>query len=291
MDTKERRPSAQNVSARKRRQQDVVYTQAKAFNRKRFLLQLVTVAAVVLAVLFGMSIFFKVEQVQISGTVKYDPMEILEASGVNEGDNLLLLNKNRISASIKNQKNYINTVQIGRKLPGTVVISVTELDVFYAAQDQKGSWWLLSSAGKVVDTCAAADAEDLTMIIGVQLADPVVGSQAKAYEAAPQPNEDGEVTPVTVYAQEKLDLALSVIQTMENNGFIGSIAKVDVTDPGDIQLWYGTRFQMLLGNQNDLQRKIGALHQVLGTVDDHTSGILDASFTTWPNEVGHTDFP
>ena len=291
MDTKERRPSAQNASARKRRQQDVVYTQAKAFNRKRFLLQLVTVAAVVLAVLFGMSIFFKVEQVQISGTVKYDPMEILEASGVNEGDNLLLLNKNRISASIKNQKNYINTVQIGRKLPGTVVISVTELDVFYAAQDQKGSWWLLSSAGKVVDTCAAADAEDLTMIIGVQLADPVVGSQAKAYEAAPQPNEDGEVTPVTVYAQEKLDLALSVIQTMENSGFIGSIAKVDVTDPGDIQLWYGTRFQMLLGNQNDLQRKIGALHQVLGTVDDHTSGILDASFTTWPNEVGHTDFP
>ena len=291
MDTKERRPSAQNAAARKRRQQDVVYTQAKAFNRKRFLLQLVTVAAVVLAVLFGMSIFFKVEQVQISGTVKYDPMEILEASGVNEGDNLLLLNKNRISASIKNQKNYISTVQIGRKLPGTVVISVTELDVFYAAQDQKGSWWLLSSAGKVVDTCAAADAEDLTMIIGVQLADPVVGSQAKAYEAAQQPNEDGEVTPVTVYAQEKLDLALSVIQTMENSGFIGSIAKVDVTDPGDIQLWYGTRFQMLLGNQNDLQRKIGALHQVLGTVDDHTSGILDASFTTWPNEVGHTDFP
>lgn len=291
MDTKERRPSAQKAATRKRRQQDVVYTQAKAFNRKRFLLQLVTVAAVVLAVLFGMSIFFKVEQVQISGTAKYDPMEILEASGIHEGDNLLLLNKNRISASIKHQKNYIDTVQIGRKLPGTVVISVTELDVFYAAQDQNGSWWLLSSAGKVVDTCAAADAEDLTRIIGVQLADPVVGSQAKAYEAAQQPNEDGEVTPVTVYAQEKLDLAISVIQTMENTGFIGSIAKVDVTDPGDIQLWYGTRFQMLLGNQNDLQRKIGALHQVLGTVDDHTSGILDASFTTWPNEVGHTDFP
>lgn len=289
MITKERR--TKNTAARKRKQQDVVYTQAKAFNRKRFLLQLLTVAAVVLALLFGMSIFFKVEEVQIAGTVKYNPMEIKEASGISEGDNLLTLNKKRIVANIQNKKAYVDTVQIGRKLPGTVVISVTEADVFYAVQDQKEGWWLLSASGKVVDTCAAAAAEDHTRIIGVQLADPVIGSIAKAYEPVEEPNEEGETKPVTtVYAQEKLELAVSVIQTMEQNGFIGSVATVDVTDLGDVQLWYGTRFQMLLGDGSNLPRKLGALKQVLDRMDDHTSGILDASFTTWPNEVGHTDF-
>ena len=69
MNTTERRPSPSNTAARKRKQQDVVYTQPKAFNRKRFLLQLATVAAVVLALLFGMSIFFKVEEV-LYGTVE-----------------------------------------------------------------------------------------------------------------------------------------------------------------------------------------------------------------------------
>lgn len=292
MNTTERRPSSQSGSARRRTSQDVVYTQAKAFNRKRFLLQLATMAAVVLAVLFGMSLFFKVEEVQISGTVKYDPMQVKEASGISEGDNLLTLNTNRISANVHNLK-YIDTVQIGTKLPGTVVIQVTELDVFYAAQDQNGGWWLLSSEGKVVDTCASADAEDHTRILGVQLADPVAGAAAVAYEPAQTPGEDGETKPVTVYAQDKLKMAISVIQNMEKNGFIGTdIAKVDVTDLGDIQLWYGTRFQMLLGDGTDLPKKLGALHQVIHLqVDDHASGILDASFTTWPDEVGHTDFP
>ncbi len=275
--------------ARKRRSRDVVYTQAKAFNRKRFLLQLATVAAVVLALLFGMSIFFKVDQVQISGTVMYDPMLIKEASGISEGDNLLLLNKDRITANIRENKDcaYIDEIQIGKKLPGTVVISVTELDVFYAAQDQNGGWWLLSSAGKVIDSCAAADAEDHTRIVGVQLSDPVAGAAAVAYE----PGRNGEETvPVTVYASDQLSLAISIIQQMEQNGFIGTVAKIDVTDIGDIQLWYGTRFQMLLGEGTDLPRKLAALDQVLDRMEDHASGILDASFTTWPDEVGHTDF-
>jgi len=290
METKQRRPSTQNASARKRRTSNVVYTQAKAFNRKRFALQLVTVVAVVLALLFGMSIFFKVEEVQIAGTVKYDPMEIKEASGISEGDNLLLLNKNRISASIKNKKTYIDTVQIGRKLPGTVVIAVTELDVFYAAQDQQGSWWLLSASGKVVDSCAAAEAEDYTRIVGVQLLEPVIGNDAKAFEPAQLPDENGATTPITVFAQEKLETALSVIQNLETGGFIGTISTVDVTDPGDIQMMYGSRFQMLLGDRNDLPRKIGALNQAIGVMEEYTTGILDASFTTWPDEVGHTDF-
>ena len=291
MNTTERRRSAPSGQSRKRKTQDVVYTQAKAFNRKRFLLQLATVAAVVLAMLFGMSIFFKVEQVQIAGTVKYDPMQIQEASGISKGDNLLLLNKNRISANIKSSKPYIDTIQIGRKLPGTVVIAVTELDVFYAAQDQNGGWWLLSAAGKVVDTCAAAEAEDYTRILGVKLSDPAIGSDAKAYEPVPEADANGTTKPVTVYAQEKLSLAVSVIQNLEKGGFIGSIATVDVTEPGNIQLWYGSRFQMLLGDGNNLPRKISALNRALEAMAEYTTGILDASLTTYPNDVIHMDFP
>lgn len=288
MNTDDRRKK-NTPPARRRKSQDVVYTQAKAFNRNRFILQLATVVAVVLALLFGMSIFFKVEEIQITGTVKYDPAEIMEASGIVKGENLLTLNKKRISANIQNNKAYIDTVQVGTKLPGTVVIAVTELDIFYAAQDQNGGWWLLSSAGKVVDSCEAALAEDYTRILGVQLADPAAGAQASAYEPPREPDETG--TPVTVYAQEKLELAITIIQNMEANGFIGTVATVDVTDPGDIQLWYGARFQMLLGDGNNLPRKLGALEQVLDSLDNHASGILDASFTTWPDEVGHTDFP
>ena len=49
---------------------DVVYTAPEPFSRKRFLLRLLTVVAVVLALTFGMSIFFKVENVAVTGTGK-----------------------------------------------------------------------------------------------------------------------------------------------------------------------------------------------------------------------------
>lgn len=291
MSTQDRRRPGSGETTRKKTRQDVVYTQAKAFNRKRFILQIATVVAVVLALLFGLSLFFKVDTVLISGTVKYDPAQIQDAAGILDGENLLTLNKDRIAANIQNELHYINEVQVGKKLPGTVVIHVTELDVTYAIEAVDGSWWLMSPAGKIVNSCSAADAEDYTRVVGVQLNGPVVGQAAVAYEAPQQPDENGQTNPMTVYAGEKLTMALSVIQNMEANGFIGSIAKVDVGDLGDIQLWYGTRFQMLLGDGNDLPKKLGALSQVIAQSEDHITGILDASYTIWTDGVGRTDFP
>ena len=70
MDTKERRrgprpspakqkkPQAATRRERKLRDSDVVYIPPKPFRRGRFLLRLATVAAVVFALLLGMSIFF-----------------------------------------------------------------------------------------------------------------------------------------------------------------------------------------------------------------------------------------
>ena len=77
------------------------------------------------------------------------------------------------------------------------------------------------------------------------------------------------------------------MQQLENVHFIGSITTVDVTNTEDIQLWYGTRFQMLLGNSQDLPKKIGALAEVINNdVKDYDSGVLDASFTVTPDQVG-----
>ena len=54
---KERR---RNPSSRRSKTQDedVVYTQPKPFRRNRFIMRLTTVLAVVLALLFGLSLFF-----------------------------------------------------------------------------------------------------------------------------------------------------------------------------------------------------------------------------------------
>ena len=290
MEIKEKR----NIRARKRSSRkthdDVVYTQPKPFNRNRFLLHLATVVAVVLALVFGMSIFFKVETVTVSGTVKYDAWAVREASGIVDGENLLSLSKGRISNNIMAKLPYIKEVRVGRELPGTVHIQVTELEVVYAAQDSSGSWWLLNADGKVIDSCAAANAEDYTRILGVELSAPNVGEAAVAYEVEPATDEDGATVPVTVYGRERLDAAVQIMQHMESVGLIGVVATVDVTQLGDIQLWYGNRFQMLLGDAENLFRKVDALSQAVDKMGAYDTGVLDASFTFWPTEVGYSPF-
>ncbi|MBQ6832524.1 MAG: FtsQ-type POTRA domain-containing protein [Oscillospiraceae bacterium] len=288
MKTKERK----NTRQRPKSQKDAVYTQPKPFHRNRFLLRLATVAAVVLALVFGMSIFFKVDQekITVSGTVKYDPWAVREASGIVDGENLLTLSKGRISDNIMSKLPYIRDVRIGRELPDTVHIQVTELEVVYAVEDSAGEWWLISADGRIVEQCAAASAEDYTKILGVQLSAPEVGSQAAAYEPVQEPDEDGETVPVTVYAGERLQAALQIMQNMEKVGMMGVITSLDVTELEDIQMWYGTRFQMLLGDSKDLYRKVDALKQAVDQMDTYDAGTLDASFTFWPTEVGYTPF-
>ena len=72
-----RRPIQKKPSA------DVVYVQPAPFNRSRFVLCLLIVVAVVLAVIFGMSIFFKVDKEKVEVSFKVD-IEDVEVSGNNK---------------------------------------------------------------------------------------------------------------------------------------------------------------------------------------------------------------
>jgi len=80
---------------------DVVYTQPKPFSRAKLMLRLGTIVAVVLALVLGMSIFFKVAHVEVAGVSNYTEWDILQAAGIQEGENLLTLNKAAVSGSTK----------------------------------------------------------------------------------------------------------------------------------------------------------------------------------------------
>lgn len=280
-----RRPSQRKPSP------DVVYVQPAPFNRTRFILCLLIVVAVVLAVIFGMSLFFKVDadKIMVSGTEKYTAWQIREASGIKDGENLLSISAPRISSNIEDALPYVNKVRVGIKLPDTVKIEIEELDVVYSAEAVDGSWWLIRSDGYVVEKTNSADAEQYTKLLGIQLADPTQGQQATANQQT-QDDQEGETVPVTVLASEQLAAALSIAQYLEDCGIIGQAESIDVTDMGDLNLWYGEQYQVALGNNLELSRKIRSMKAAIDQMSDYQSGVLDVSFTTWPNEVGYTPF-
>lgn len=282
----------------KRPAPDVVYVQPEPFNRGRFLLRLATVAAVVLALFFGISIFFKVDKVIVSGADKYTAWEVRQASGIEEGENLLSLNEAKIGAQIKTALPYVSRSRVGIKLPDTVNIEIVEVAVTYSVEAENGIWWLMSAEGTLLEKVNSADAEDYTKILGIKLEAPAEGAQAVAKEpevetTSAATNASGqtvETLPVTVKASEKLSAALDILQYMEDNGILGEAESVDVSDMGLLEIWYGEQYQILLGDTTRLSYKIQMMKNTIEQLGEHYSGVLDVSYTLRPDEVLYTPF-
>ena len=260
---------------------EVVYLPPKPFNRNRFFLHLASVIAVVLALMVGLSIFFKVEKIQVAGCSQYTAWQIQQASGIREGDQLLTFSRGRAAGKIRNALPYVKQVRIGVTLPDTVHIEIVETRVTYALQDTNGKWWRMDSDGKIVDEAGdSADVLDVT-VSGIQLENPVVGEQAKAYQP-PQSATDpsGVPLPVTVTAEQKLNAAKTIASYLEANGIIGDVVSMDLENIFEISMWYKEQYHILLGDTQQISLKIGCLKAFLEDYNKnrpYEAGTLDLS--------------
>ena len=277
----------------------IIYTAPATFNAHRLVMQLVTIFAVVLAAVMCMSIFFKVERIEVSGANVYEEWTVREASGIQEGDNLLTFSRGRASGRIKTQLQYVEKVRFGIKLPNTVIIDIEEFSVVYSIKGSDGAWYLINSDGKIVEQTDGGTAGNYTEIKGIYLSGPIVGDQARAAEeivAAPESTkaaEDAteETNPVVLITnQSRLDTALRILRQLEANGIVGEAASVDVTDLSHIELWYGTRYQVNLGDENDMDRKIADMKATISQLADYQTGMLDISYDIWEDKVMYTPF-
>lgn len=266
------------------RPQEAVYTQPSVFNRNRMLLQAASVVAIVLALILSISIFFKVKTVEIAGNGKYTTEQVTAAAGGLVGDNLLWLNEAKISNNIIKGLPYIESVRVGIKLPGTVKIEVVELDVTYSVEADDGSWWLIRSDSTVIEKTNSAEAEQHTKLLGVSITKPEVGQKA----VAAQPAADDK--PVTVKAQEKMDAAVLVMQYLEQYAVLGETTSINVADLTALEIWYGTRLQVQLGDNTDLQGKVGRMVAAVKKMSATDSGILDVTGEVAENGAVLTPF-
>lgn len=300
----QRRKSEQRAKARKaenakkKKRPQVTYTQPVPVNVNQMLMKILVVVAVVVAITLGISVFFKVEKVVVYGNKAYSAWTVQEAGGIETGTNLLSLNNTRACGKIMAALPYVDNVRIGIKLPDTVNIYIEEIDVAYAITTMDGTNWLMTSEGKVVEQIDAGTAKGYTKVEGVYLDSPAAGQQAVALETVqvnPAETQPGagtpeETAPPVITAATRLNTALMILQELEANDIVGEAASIDVSILNNIELWYGQRFQVKLGDSANLGIKISWMKSAVNQRSDYDMGILDVSFTTWPDRVGYTPF-
>ena len=276
---KEKKPEKRtNISA-----PEVVYTQPEPVNRKKLMLRLLTVCAVVLALFLGFSIFFRVETVEVIGAQQYTPETVLEVSGIEKGSSLLTFGKGKACARIKEALPYVQTIRISIKLPGIVRILIDEVDVVYSIQDTQDQWWFMTSEGRLIEPVSASKAAQETVIKGFKLLEAKAGEKAVAMEPDPEEIEEPEVEEepvepvVTVTNGERLITTLEILVELERNEILGDVSEVDVTDMGNIFLWYGSKTKVLLGDPGQIDTKIATMKAIVEDDEIDASGEVDLS--------------
>lgn len=256
---------------------NVSASQARPFQRSRLYLQLLTILAIALAFCLGISIFFKVETITVSGAERYTPWTVAQASGIQEGDNLMFFGRAGAMVKIKQALPYVKDVRIGIKLPGTVNIIIEEVPVVYAIKAQDGSWWLMTSDGKLMEKTNGAAAGECTAIEGVVLDAPAEGEKAVAWEAPAQTDEAGQIIPSAATNADRLRSALKILQQLEKNEILGEAASVNVESLQNLIVWYGNRFEVKLGDSTQMDGKIAAMKSAIGKMGQFQTGILEIS--------------
>ena len=207
--------------------------------------RILIMAAVVAAVVLSMVLFFRVRSVEVTGSAYYTADEIRAACGVAQGDNLLTLSRARIAGNIMAELPYVSTVQVTRRLPDTLELTVTEYDVTYAAQGADGASYLITADGKITEKIDETAARGHIAVTGLQLADPVC----------------------------------ALLQALEEAGLTKKAASVAVPSSYELSFWYGDQYEVKLGNSENLPYKLAYLEKVLESLADYQTGTIDLSFS------------
>lgn len=225
-------------------------------------IQFLCIVAVLAAMTVGATVFFQVEQIEVSGNHRYTQEEIVAVTGIVAGDNLFRMNKFAIQDRVKEEMPYIEDILIRRKLPSTITVAVQEWDAVARVLPNSG-WvppepeeteegeevilpvatadtWLISVGGKVLEE---APAEDTRMEISG-----LTGLDVRAGLPLGVPEEE----------QLRLNSALTLLGELESREMLADVSKMDV-GPTMIVLEYRGRYDVKLPLDGDFSYKLETL--------------------------------
>lgn len=184
----------------------------------------ILVAGVIIAIL----LFFNINKISVTGDMIYTAEEIITASEVENGDNLVFLSKKKVNDLIAKKLPYVGEVKIKRRLPAHLEIIIVKTDACFSVS-QDGKYTILDCSGKVLEANLESNRENLINLNAGKMTYAVAGELAQFEDAK-----------LFSRAQEIYNMAKKVELT--------DLTAMNVTNLYNIKLEYQGRITIKLGN-------------------------------------------
>jgi len=225
---------------------------------KRRLTGYIVIGIIMITVMtiIGLSAFMQVRNIVVFGVPENTVDEIIEASGLSIGDNLIFMNTQNISSNIRTAAPFVSVAQVTRVPPDTVKIEITKSEAV-ASVTFSGEVYVIDSTGRVLDRAevgsplqSGININELIEIIGVDVEDTSLGSNLRP-----------------VFGTEtRFQHMIDILSILEIEGLIHYVSYIDVSNIVNVHFGFMDMYRVILGGGNNL-RQTNLRHNIGGLMD------------------------
>jgi len=212
------------------------------------------------ALVFGLSVFFRISEIEVNGNSLYSYEEVVEASGVEEGDNLFFVNRFAAVSRIYSKLPYVENAVVTLKMPNHMEIAISESSAV-AYVTAKDGMWAIDRGCKLLSRLGDDEASGLLRIEGV----------------TPVGAEIGETMELDEKASSKVSYLSDLLREITEIGLEDSITYINMTDAENPYFDYIGRFVVKFGTDENIEYKFQCLLSAVDTLAEGDRGTLDLS--------------
>lgn len=226
-------------------------------NRKIVTAIVAVMVIAVIAVALSVTVLFNITDINVANRGKiYKAEEIISASGLNVGENMIRTDFNAVSARIEKNLPYVLKAEIKRSFSGKITINVTDDKPEMIYEMKNGKFALTDSDGKVLEIIDESP-------------------ENNKYTVLKTKNEINSSVgdTITFTDDSESELYYTVKDTLKSVG-LKDITKIDISEPTDIYLEYQNRFRLHVGTAVSLEEKFKSALETISLEDKSNPGCI-----------------
>lgn len=273
---KSNRSSTKIIPPKKKKTENLSRDEVRSINKKKIrrkrkakrLAMLAGLALIVACagVALVLAVFFKVGTVQVKGDKVYSEKDVIAKSGIEVGDNLFLVDEEKVNESLTATLPYINKVTVELDLPDKVVLNVSATREV-AALPYGAGFILVDENGKVLDRDSSMIRDGVAIVGGVQLKGAPEGGTIKL-------NND-----------DTTNRFIELLRAIKKSGF-KQLTGITLTKKGDFELKYDERITVKIGSFTNLEQKIRRAEAAIekeNEINEYSVGVMDVGVEPYAN--------
>lgn len=266
-------PSTSYSASKRSHSSQTVRKRRRKSNMSLYYIMVAIIVAIALYVLTNF-VFFRLDEISVTGSTYYARESIVQASTLREGDNLFRTDIKGIEERLNMLMVYADNVKVRRKLPSKIEIIVTEAVPKYNLE-QDGVYYVVSESGKILENNLAQPKDGLMIVKGFDIKDTNPNAELKSNDSL------------------KASILTEITQQIEKMHF-DKIKSIDIYDRTDIKLNYDDKIEISIGSSLDIPYKLRYTSAVLEAVkktygEDFEGRLIYHSATSGMSAIANDD--